>query len=60
VRKAYGITAVRHNVGNGGDYGFDHSAFIYLIDPQGRIRALSPYGRKVDDVVHDVRILLKK
>lgn len=60
VRKAYGITAVKRKVGNGGDYGFDHSAFVYLIDPQGRIRALSPYGRKVDDVVHDVHVLLKK
>lgn len=59
VRKAYGITAVRKNFGSGG-YVFDHSAFVYLIDPQGKLRALSPYGRSVDDLAHDVRVLLKK
>jgi protein SCO1/2 len=56
VRKDYGVTAVK--TGGGPDYGFNHSSFVYLIDRSGRLRALSPYGRAVDDVVHDVRVLL--
>jgi protein SCO1/2 len=56
VRKDYGVTAAR--TGSGANYGFNHSSFVYLIDRSGKLRALSPYGRAVDDVVHDVRVLL--
>jgi len=41
-------------------YLIHHSSFIYLIDGEGRLRAMSPYGRKVDDVVSDVKALLRK
>jgi len=54
VRDEYGVTAAKTNDG------FDHSSFVYLIDRDGRLRALSPYGRSADDVAHDVAILLKK
>lgn len=60
VRKEYGVTAVRtgNGAGSGANYGFNHSSFVYLVDRSGKLRALSPYGRAVDDVVHDVRVLL--
>jgi protein SCO1/2 len=58
VRKAYGISSTKIKAGGG--YVFNHSSFVYLIDREGRLRALSPYGRAVDDVAHDVRVLLKK
>jgi len=58
VRKDYGVSAVKTKPDSHGAYGYNHSAFIYLIDREGRLRALSPYGRAVDDVVHDVRALL--
>ena len=58
VRKDYGVSAVKTPPDSHGAYGYNHSAFIYLIDRAGRLRALSPYGRAVDDVVHDVRVLL--
>jgi len=58
VRKAYGISAVKMK--SGGSYVFNHSSFVYLIDREGKLRALSPYGRAVDDIVHDVRVLLKQ
>ena len=58
VRKAYGIAASREAVGT--DYGFNHSSFTYLIDRDGNLRALMPYGHPPDDYVHDVRILLKR
>ena len=58
VRQAYGITATRKVVGN--DYYVDHSSFVYLIDREGRLRALMPYGHSADDFAHDAAILLKK
>ena len=58
VRQAYGITAVRQAAGS--DYYFDHSSFVYLIDREGRLRALMPYGHGADDFAHDAAILLKR
>jgi protein SCO1 len=56
VRKSYGVTAEKH--GSGADYGVAHSSFVYLITPDGKLRALMPYGHKADDFVHDISVLL--
>jgi protein SCO1/2 len=56
VREEYGIAAKRRTTGAG--YAFDHSSYTYLIDREGKLRALMPYGSAPDDYVHDVRILL--
>ena len=58
VRREYGIAATRHAVG--ADYAFSHSSFTYLVDREGNLRALMPYGHAPDDYVHDVRILLER
>ncbi len=58
VRKEYGITATRQALGN--SYLYAHSSFTYLIDREGRLRALMPYGHSADDYVHDLRILMAK
>jgi len=55
VRKDYGIAAEKVA---GPDGAFTHSSFIYLIDREGRIRALMPYGHAAEDYVHDVSMLL--
>jgi protein SCO1/2 len=55
VRKDYGIAAEKLA---GPDGSYTHSSFIYLIDREGRLRALMPFGHPADDYVHDVRILL--
>jgi protein SCO1 len=52
VRKAYGATATR--VGEG----FAHTSSIFLIDRQGRIRAMMPYDHPPGDFAHDLRLLL--
>jgi protein SCO1/2 len=57
VRRDYGITATRIDVGT--SHAFDHSSFTYLIDREGALRALMPYGHAPDDYVHDVRMLLE-
>jgi protein SCO1/2 len=31
---------------------------VYLIDREGRLRAMMPYGRGPKDYVHDVQLLL--
>ena len=60
VRDAYGIFAARKMGKDPARYAVDHSSFVYLIDREGSLRALVPYGRSADDIAHDVAILLKK
>lgn len=57
VRKDYGISAVKVPMAEG--YMMSHSSFVYLIDRDGKLRALMPYGHSIDDYVHDTSILLK-
>jgi protein SCO1/2 len=58
VRKPYGITITRHAMPDG--YVIAHSSYVYLIDRQGQLRALMPFGQPADDYVHDLHILLGK
>jgi protein SCO1/2 len=58
VRRDYGIAAER--VTSAGGYAFNHSSYTYLIDRDGNLRALMPYGHTAEDYVHDVRVLLKQ
>ena len=57
VRREYGIAATRIALPAG--YAFSHSSYTYLIDREGKLRALMPYGHAPDDYAHDVEILLK-
>ena len=41
-------------------YLIHHSASVFLIDPAGRLRVMAPFGTPLDDVLHDVRALLKE
>ena len=58
VRRAYGIVATRIPAGSG--YGIAHSSSVYIVDRDGALRAMMPYGRSAEDYVHDVKLLLKK
>lgn len=58
VRKDYGITATK--VPMEGGYSIAHSSYIYMIDRQGNLRALMPFGHNADDFVHDIKLLLRK
>lgn len=61
VRKAYGISAAKKAFDGGlKGYSVHHSSYIYLIDRAGSLRGLMPFGRSVDDIVHDVKILLRQ
>ena len=59
VRKAYGVVAEKRAVaGTSASYLIDHSAFVYVVDPAGQLRVMFPFGLSVDDMVHDVKLLL--
>ena len=60
VQKAYGVVAqqvVSPNPSLG--YAVDHSSSLYLVDRQGKLHGLVPFGTPVDDMVHDLELLLK-
>ena len=60
IQKAYGVVArqvVSPNPALG--YAVDHSSSLYLVDRQGKLRGLVPFGTPVDDMVHDLKLLLK-
>lgn len=60
VIKAYGVTAIRRELPNSGlQYTIDHSPFIYVIDQQGIMRELLQDGIPIDDMVSDIRYLVR-
>jgi protein SCO1/2 len=58
MRTAYGAFASKVPLGD--SYAMDHTSSIYLIDREGKLRAMMPYGRDARDFVHDVKLLLAK
>jgi protein SCO1/2 len=59
VRQAYGVVAEKHAVaGTKAAYLIDHSAFVYVVDPDGRLRLMFPFGMSIDDMAHDIGLLL--
>ena len=60
IRKAYGVVAERRVVaGTSAAYLIDHSAFVYIVDPAGQLRVMFPFGMTIDDMVHDIKLLLR-
>jgi protein SCO1/2 len=58
IRQAYGITATKFAAPAGqGGYQMGHSSYLYFIDKKGMLRALMPFGRPADEMVHDVNVL---
>ena len=57
VRDAYGVMAAKQQR-DGQPYSYSHSAFTFLVDREGRIRALMPYGRPSADFAHDLALLV--
>jgi cytochrome oxidase Cu insertion factor (SCO1/SenC/PrrC family) len=38
----------------------EHSSFLYLLDPQGRVRLLYPASASTEDIAHDLRQLWRE
>src|SRR5262245_60549690 len=61
TRKAYGVVAEKRVVaGTAAAYLIDHTAFVYVVDPTGQLRLMFPFGMSIDDMTHDVKLLLKQ
>ena len=58
VDKAYGISVKKMDSAVGPLFG--HSSSVYLIDREGRLRAMMPYGHVAEDYAHDVRLLMQQ
>ena len=58
VRKAYGITTSR--VASALTYYVHHSSYVYLVDRDGKLRVMMPFGTSPDDMAHDVKMLLAR
>lgn len=41
-------------------YLMNHSAFVYLLDPEGRWRVTYPYGVEASDIVEDLKVLFER
>jgi protein SCO1/2 len=60
VYKAYGVAHEKEMLpGSATDYTVAHTASMFVIDPDGRWRLRETYGTPADDIVDDVRLLLK-
>ena len=61
VRQAYGVTATKRIVsGTSAAYLIDHSAFVYVIDSDGRLRLMFPFGTPVETMAHDLRLIIRR
>ena len=62
VWKAYGVSVIRRDLPGSTPpmYLIHHSASVFLIDTVGRLRVMAPFGTPPDNVLHDIRILLKE
>lgn len=60
-QRAYGVTVKRVDYPDSATgYLLDHTALIYLVDPQGRLRVSYPYGTDPALIAQDVRYLLNE
>ncbi|WP_426102199.1 SCO family protein [Massilia sp. TSP1-1-2] len=58
--KSYGISAARRVAGGDAkNYFMSHSSYLYFIDRKGMQRAMMPFGRPSDEMVHDLKLLLQ-
>jgi len=60
VWQDYGVYHEKRSTGSSAGYLVDHSAFLYVIDRGGNLRETFSFGTPVDDVVEDVRYLVKE
>jgi protein SCO1 len=61
VRDLFGVVAQRREVpGSAAGYFMDHSAGLYLADPEGRVRIVYPYGMAPEEIAADLKGMLPR
>ncbi|MBK8035145.1 MAG: SCO family protein [Anaerolineae bacterium] len=59
VMDQFGVVAEKQVLGDDPQaYLMDHTASVFLIDPQGRLLSQYLYGTNYRDIVHDIQVLL--
>lgn len=56
----YGIFYERRAGGGPNDYFIDHTSSLLLLDPQGRLRVMYPYGVAPEDIAADIEYLMRR
>jgi protein SCO1/2 len=61
VWKVYGVSAEKQVVsGTAAAYLIAHSAYVYVIDQDGRLRVLFPFGMSIEAMADDIMQLLRR
>jgi protein SCO1/2 len=60
VWQAYGVYQAKSEAASESGYLVDHTARIYVIDPQGNWKLTYPFSTEVDKIVSDLRHLLRE
>lgn len=60
IWQSYSIFRAEVQTDSAMEYTVDHTARLYLIDMDGNLRLSYAYGTPVEDIVHDIEILLDK
>ena len=59
VWQAYGVFRELGEKNANGFYEVSHTARVYVVDTQGNLSLSFPFGATIEDVAHDLKILLK-
>ena len=60
IWKAYGVYRAIRDLGSSAGYLVDHSSQVYVIDRSGNLRTTYSFGTPVDDIVSDMKFLVKE
>ena len=59
VRDAYGVVAGRRTAPGTAEYLVDHSTFVFVVDPAGKLRFMFPGGVSVEQMIRGIAPLLQ-
>lgn len=59
VKQQFRVISAKAGDSKDGNYLVDHTAGAYLIDKNGNAAVFEPYGKKADEIAHDIEQLLK-
>jgi protein SCO1/2 len=58
VAKQYGVLYAKQKVASAANYVVDHSSFLYVIGPDGKLARSLPYGIAPNDIAAALRAVL--
>lgn len=57
LAQAVGVALIRGKPDANGAYGVDHTAALFVLDPEARVRAVLPTPHTADGILHDYRLI---